>query len=45
MGQIAMQGVFETPVDAVYPLEQLREAIDASQVKGRAGKILVRISD
>lgn len=45
IGQLAMQGVFETPVDAVYPLEQLREAIDASQVKGRAGKILVRISD
>jgi len=43
--QLALQGVFESPVDAVYPLEQVREAIEASQVKGRAGKILLRISD
>jgi len=43
--QLAMQGVFASPVDAVYPLEQVREAIEASQVKGRAGKILLRISD
>jgi len=45
VGKLAMQGVFESPVDAVYPLEQVREAIEASQVKGRAGKILLRISD
>lgn len=43
--QLAMQGVFESPVDATYPLEQVRDAIEASQVKGRAGKILLRISD
>jgi len=45
MGQLAMQGVFESPVDATYPLERVREAIAASQVKGRAGKILLRIGD
>jgi NADPH2:quinone reductase len=45
MGKLAMQGVFETPVDATYPLEQAREAIEATQVKGRAGKILLRIAD
>jgi NADPH2:quinone reductase len=45
MGRLALQGVFDSPVDAVYPLEQVREAIEASQVRGRAGKILLRISD
>jgi len=37
--------VFESPVDATYPLERVRDAIEASQVKGRTGKILLRISD
>ncbi len=45
MGQLAMKGVFESPVDATYPLEQVQQAIEASQVKGRAGKILLKISD
>lgn len=45
MGQLAMQGVFDSPVDATYRLEQVREAIEASQAKGRTGKILLRISD
>lgn len=45
IGKLAMQGVFESPVDATYPLEQVREALEASQVRGRPGKILLRISD
>jgi NADPH:quinone reductase-like Zn-dependent oxidoreductase len=45
MFKLALQGAFESPVDAVYPLEQFREAIEASMVRGRAGKILLRISD
>jgi NADPH2:quinone reductase len=45
MIKLALQGVFESPVDATYPLERVCEAIEASQVKGRAGKILLRISD
>jgi len=45
VGQLALQGAFESPVDAVYPLEQVRDAIEASQARGRKGKILLRISD
>ena len=45
MGKLAMQGVFETPVDATCPLDRVREAIEATQVKGRLGKILLRIRD
>jgi len=43
--RLALQGAFESPVDAIFPLEQVRDAIEASQVRGRAGKILLRISD
>lgn len=43
--KLALQGVFETLVDGVYPLEQARAAIEASLVKGRTGKILLRISE
>jgi NADPH2:quinone reductase len=45
MIKLALQGVFESPVDATYPLEQVCEALEASQVKGRGGKILLRIGD
>jgi NADPH2:quinone reductase len=45
MIKLALQGVFESPVDATYPLEQVREAIEASQTKGRTGKILLRITE
>ena len=45
MGKLAMQGVFETLVDATCPLDRVREAIEATQVKGRLGKILLRIRD
>ena len=45
MGKLAMSGVFETPVDAVYPLDQAREAIEASTVRGRLGKVLLRIGE
>jgi len=43
VGRLALQGAFESPVDATYPLDQVRDAIEASQVRGRTGKILLRI--
>lgn len=45
VGQLAAQGVFDTPVDAVYPLTRVREALDASQERGRLGKVMLRIGD
>jgi NADPH:quinone reductase-like Zn-dependent oxidoreductase len=44
VGQLAMKGVFASPVDAVYPLDQVRDALVASQERGRLGKVLLRIS-
>ena len=43
VGRLALQGAFESPVDATYPLDQARDAIEVSQVRGRTGKILLRI--
>ena len=43
VGQFAAQGVFDTPVDAVYPLEEVQQALAASQQRGRRGKVLLRI--
>ncbi len=37
------QGIVETTTSAVYPLEQLREAIVAAETPGRAGKVLLRL--
>jgi NADPH:quinone reductase-like Zn-dependent oxidoreductase len=44
VGQLAAKGVFDTPVDAVYPLAQVHEALAASQDRGRLGKVMLRIS-
>jgi NADPH2:quinone reductase len=43
VARLAAQGVFDTPVDAIYPLSRVHEAIAASQERGRAGKVLLRI--
>jgi NADPH:quinone reductase-like Zn-dependent oxidoreductase len=43
VGQLAAKGVFDTPVNAVYPLTQVHEALAASQQRGRLGKVLLRI--
>jgi NADPH2:quinone reductase len=43
VGQLAAKGVFDTPVDAVYPMTRVHEALDASQQRGRLGKVLLRI--
>jgi NADPH:quinone reductase-like Zn-dependent oxidoreductase len=45
VGQLAAQGVFDTPVDAVYPLADVHQALAASQQRGRQGKVLLRIGD
>jgi NADPH:quinone reductase-like Zn-dependent oxidoreductase len=43
VGQLAAKGVFDTPVDAVYPLTQVHEALAASQERGRLGKVMLKI--
>jgi NADPH:quinone reductase-like Zn-dependent oxidoreductase len=42
VGQLAAKGVFDTPVDAVYPLTQVHEALAASQERGRLGKVMLK---
>jgi trans-2-enoyl-CoA reductase len=41
---LAARGVITTPVEAVYPLEQIAEAIAHAQRPQRGGKILLRCS-
>lgn len=43
LGKLAGQGLFDSEVSAEYPLEQVREAVAASQLAGRPGKVLLRI--
>jgi NADPH:quinone reductase-like Zn-dependent oxidoreductase len=43
VGRLAAKGIFDTPVDVVYPLARVREALEASQQRGRLGKVLLRI--
>ena len=43
VGQLAARGVFDTPIDAVYPLTQVQEALVASQERGRLGKVMLKI--
>lgn len=43
VGKMAAQGVFDTPVDAVFPLAQVHDALDASQQRGRLGKVMLSI--
>jgi NADPH:quinone reductase-like Zn-dependent oxidoreductase len=43
VGQLAARGVFDTPVDAVYPLTRVQEALVASQERGRLGKVMLTI--
>lgn len=45
VARLAAQGVFDTPVDAVYPLTRVHEALAASQERGRPGKVLLRIGE
>jgi trans-2-enoyl-CoA reductase len=41
---LAANGVIATPVEAVYPLEQISRAIEHAQRSHRSGKILLRCS-
>ena len=43
VGRLASKGVFDTPIDAVYPLTQVHEALAAAQERGRLGKMMLRI--
>lgn len=43
LSKLAAQGVFDSPVAAEYSLEQVQEAVVASQAAGRPGKVLLRI--
>ena len=41
--RLTVEGMFHTEVGATYPLEQVNEAIAASLVPGRTGKVLLQI--
>jgi len=43
VGQLAANGVFDTPIDAIYPLTRVHDALAASQERGRLGKVMLRI--
>jgi NADPH:quinone reductase-like Zn-dependent oxidoreductase len=42
--RLTLQGVFDTEVSAVYPLEQVAAAVAASVSSGRTGKVMLQIS-
>ena len=42
--ELAANGVLATPVEAVYPLDEIASAIGHAQRSGRSGKILLRCS-
>lgn len=41
--RLAVEGVFQTQVTEVFPLERVAAAIDAATAPGRTGKVLLRI--
>jgi mitochondrial enoyl-[acyl-carrier protein] reductase / trans-2-enoyl-CoA reductase len=41
---LAASGVIATPVEAVYPLEEIAGAIEHAQRSGRSGKVILRCS-
>lgn len=43
LGKLAVRGAFDAPVEAIYPIEDVRQALEASQASGRTGKVLLRI--
>jgi NADPH:quinone reductase-like Zn-dependent oxidoreductase len=45
IGKLTMAGVFDSPIDAVFSLDQVIEALQASNVRGRTGKVLLKIGD
>jgi trans-2-enoyl-CoA reductase len=44
LSSLAAQGIISTPVEAVYPLDQISDAIAHAQRPQRGGKILLRCS-
>ena len=45
LGKLAQAGVFDSPVQAVFPLSEAAEAVAASQIRGRVGKVLLNIGN
>ena len=45
LASLAARSVIATPVEAVYPLEKIADALAHAQRPQRAGKILLRCSD
>ena len=45
LASLAARGVIATPVEAVYPLEEIAEALAHAQRPQRAGKVLLRCSN
>jgi NADPH:quinone reductase-like Zn-dependent oxidoreductase len=41
--RLTVEGMFHTEVGAVYPLDQVNEAIAASLAPGRTGKVLLQL--
>jgi NADPH:quinone reductase-like Zn-dependent oxidoreductase len=41
LGKLSASGIFNTPIEAEYPLENAIEAVRASLEPGRAGKVLI----
>ena len=42
--RLTLQGIFDTEVSAVYPLEQAAAAVAAANSPGRTGKVMLQIS-
>jgi len=42
IAHLAKAGIFDTHVDAIYPLDEYRQALEAASQVGRKGKILFR---
>ena len=43
VGKLAQRGVFDSEVQAEYPLDQAAQAIEHSLAPGRSGKVMLRI--
>lgn len=45
LSKLIREGVLATEVEAIYPLEQVAEAVRRAETPGRRGKVLLHISD
>jgi hypothetical protein len=42
--RLTAEGMFDTEIEAYFPLERVSEAVEAATRAGRSGKIMLRIS-